>query len=529
MTEGKIAALVRLSGHERGRTTRFASDLLSIGTGPDADVRVSPRALSSETAAIATSGYLAEIAREGDAYELRVREGAEVLVNGEPVTTHTLEHGDLIELGGGAEALRFRLFGEGSRAYKSVGEAWNDCVECTRYEGRGWLHSSAVFLRSGARELLTETAPWFRIMLLGLTLVAVGVSLTFWVRASRLEAKLDEAAERVAGLSELVEQSEESRLDAEQLRHLREALESRVSETDERLSRLEERAGARARVIAAASGSVIFLQGAYGFVDGSSGRPLRYLLAPGGRAPQGVTLEGEGPPVEIQYTGTAFLVSEDGLLVTNRHVAIPWEGDQAAERARAQGFTPVMRRFVGYAPTSPQALEVSLLQASEDADVALLQAFGLPPELPPLELSPSTPAIGDDVIVLGYPTGIHALIARAEPKLIEELASGGEPDFWQIVRSLADSGGIAPLATAGVVGQVGTGSIVYDAETTHGGSGGPVLSMEGRVVAVNAAILPQFGGSNLGVPVRRAQSLIDAHLAQVPANEGAPAQPTPLP
>ena len=51
-------------------------------------------------------------------------------------------------------------------------------------------------------------------------------------------------------------------------------------------------------------------------------------------------------------------------------------------------------------------------------------------------------------------------------------------------------------------------AIVYDAETTSGGSGGPVLDIHGHVVAVNAAILPEFGGSNLGVPAAHGRVLI---------------------
>ncbi len=47
--------------------------------------------------------------------------------------------------------------------------------------------------------------------------------------------------------------------------------------------------------------------------------------------------------------------------------------------------------------------------------------------------------------------------------------------------------------------------IVYDAETTFGGSGGPVLDLNGRVIAINAAIIPEFGGSNMGVPSQHAQ------------------------
>ena len=50
--------------------------------------------------------------------------------------------------------------------------------------------------------------------------------------------------------------------------------------------------------------------------------------------------------------------------------------------------------------------------------------------------------------------------------------------------------------------------MVYDAETAQGGSGGPVLGLDGRVVAINAAILPEFSGSNLGVPVERAAPLL---------------------
>ena len=38
--------------------------------------------------------------------------------------------------------------------------------------------------------------------------------------------------------------------------------------------------------------------------------------------------------------------------------------------------------------------------------------------------------------------------------------------------------------------------------------GGPVLGLDGRVVAVNVAILPEFGGSNMGVPAAYAQQLL---------------------
>ncbi len=74
---------------------------------------------------------------------------------------------------------------------------------------------------------------------------------------------------------------------------------------------------------------------------------------------------------------------------------------------------------------------------------------------------------------------------------------------------LAEKGHIAPLASRGIVSQATPVTIVYDAETTHGGSGGPVLDIDGSVVAVNAAILPEYGGSNLGVPVAKVRTLLE--------------------
>ena len=74
---------------------------------------------------------------------------------------------------------------------------------------------------------------------------------------------------------------------------------------------------------------------------------------------------------------------------------------------------------------------------------------------------------------------------------------------------MADAGLITPLSSGGIVGNAGAQAVVYDAETTHGGSGGPVLNPRGQVVAVNAAIMPEFGGSNLGVPALRIGPLLD--------------------
>ena len=37
-----------------------------------------------------------------------------------------------------------------------------------------------------------------------------------------------------------------------------------------------------------------------------------------------------------------------------------------------------------------------------------------------------------------------------------------------------------------------------------------MLGVYGAVIAVNAAILPEYGGSNLGVPVAKVRALLEA-------------------
>jgi S1-C subfamily serine protease len=52
--------------------------------------------------------------------------------------------------------------------------------------------------------------------------------------------------------------------------------------------------------------------------------------------------------------------------------------------------------------------------------------------------------------------------------------------------------------------------IVYDAQTTSGGSGGPVFNYAGKVIGINYAVLQGFGGSNFGIPAQFAERLLKA-------------------
>ena len=76
-----------------------------------------------------------------------------------------------------------------------------------------------------------------------------------------------------------------------------------------------------------------------------------------------MALGGDGPILESFFTGTAFVATVDGLLLTNRHVVLPWEFDDAARMVMAQGLEPVMRRLQGFLPGVSEAFQVSLVVA----------------------------------------------------------------------------------------------------------------------------------------------------------------------
>jgi serine protease Do len=50
--------------------------------------------------------------------------------------------------------------------------------------------------------------------------------------------------------------------------------------------------------------------------------------------------------------------------------------------------------------------------------------------------------------------------------------------------------------------------VVESAQTTSGGSGGPIFNDQGKVIGINFAMVRDFGGSNFVIPVRFGESLL---------------------
>ena len=246
-----------------------------------------------------------------------------------------------------------------------------------------------------------------------------------------------------------------------------------------------------------------------------SGKLLRYVLGPDGMplvTPLGkpvADVDGEGKPVEIQFTGTGFLLKGGEMLVTNQHVARPWTSSDRLRALEQGGFAPEILKLLAFLPGIPEPIEASFLASNDDADLALLSVATAATTDRGLTMSKAAPQIGDEVIVMGFPTGLRALLAQAGRDFLTDMETTGETDFWTVAMRLSEQDRIAPLASRGIIAQVTEQAVIYDAETTIGGSGGPALDSNGNVVAVNAAILPEFGGANIGVPASEVLRLLE--------------------
>ncbi len=502
--DGAAAVMIFLSGSRRGAMLRLGGDRLCIGTDPGCEIRI-----PADTEPLPLPHH-ATLTRRGESYELTASPDAEVWINGERTEHLVLASGDVLEIGRDGAVLRFRIYEPGTEPYKSLPQVFADCYECAKAE-QGLMRKAGALARVVPRDLATNTSRTFRGFMVVALLALTAATLLLSQRNAALQSRLTDEIQRVEGLSALMAAARGEQLDTEDLGEL--AAEIRA--TQDRVDSLEALSTANARVVASATGATLFLQGAYRFYEPATRRPLRMILMADGRpllTPFGhpaLSLEGDGPPLDIFVTGTGFVASADGLVLTNKHVASPWDFDDAAVGILEAGFEPGWERFVGFLPGILEPFPVELVIAAEDDDLAVVQAVGMSGRVPFVRLSDTPPNAGDPVIVMGYPLGLRALMARSDAEFVAALREEGVEDFFEQAVRLSTAGFMQPLATRGIVGQVTSASVVYDAETTSGGSGGPVLTLSGDVVAVNTAILPEFGGSNLGVPAARARALMD--------------------
>ncbi|PYX97803.1 MAG: hypothetical protein DMG62_15715 [Acidobacteria bacterium] len=260
----------------------------------------------------------------------------------------------------------------------------------------------------------------------------------------------------------------------------------RVNQLDAELKQLRKQEKQPSDIISSARNSICFIVSSYR-LSASDGPP--------------------SPSLHYRLFATGFL-TDDGIVVSNRHVMEPWFGDAKAQRLIFQGFLPTRERVLAYFPSLATPAELSDFATSSEADVATAHVH-LPARaaVSPLRLAQLPSAPGDPVLVIGYPLGVTTMLAKSTALPYE--LSGLRSDERQVDR-LAQINLIRPSATQGHLSDVIGMSLMYDASTAHGSSGGPVLNMRGEVVGVNAALINGFNGTSLGVSVEALHDLLHA-------------------
>ena len=293
-------------------------------------------------------------------------------------------------------------------------------------------------------------------------------------------------------------------------------LDNRLKQTDSRIGKLENESRIAQEIVRDYSNSVCLIYAIVGFRDKTSGARLMFAGIDANGNPivddKGnvvVTTEGGSRPVYLHVFGSGFLIDNAGHILTNHHVLEPWWHNAAGIPVPSDTFTPGIISMWAYFPGNETPMPLRVQRLSEDFDLGLA-AVDLPQSHPrPVTIDQQGAISGSPVVLIGYPTGVEGIIARIDEPTLKRIAQAAGNNTEGLVEELARRKLIRPLVTQGHLGVVGPDRLVYDAQTTSGGSGGPVFNDSGKVIGVNFAILSGFSGSNFAVPISRAAKILE--------------------
>jgi serine protease Do len=503
---------VHLTGSRAGQTDWLPRLPATIGSDPEHDL------------VIPGSAPRHAVVFERDGRVVLVDSGSPLgtLLAGHAIQEAVLCPGDVLELGEGGPRLQFH----------------HDQPMAAAASPRA---APQTISQTMAMRVVAQTSRDFRRAMAALVIVAAAVVAWLYTekrgmegQVARLEHSLRQEARERRAFEQRVDEErarsmtlekrlEEERAHADALRaKLAEAHQSEVQvlkgelgTTQQRIATLEVERAAGEQVIRQYGAGVCLIQGSYGFHD-DAGRPLRYKVDEAGQEVRdadgspSIGPDETGPPHTVDYYGTGFLVRAGGLIMTNRHVAEPWWNDQSAAALQKDGYQPRLVFLRAFFPRHRESFDLKLHRRSEVVDLALLQADLKGRQIPvlPLEQSKSRVVAGQPVVVVGYPTGLEAILAKAESTLVKSILESHGTDSERVTEALSRQGLIRPSTTQGHIGDVTQSDIVFDAPSAQGGSGGPVFNKHGQVIAVEYAVLPKFGGNSFGVPISYALLLL---------------------
>jgi len=169
-------------------------------------------------------------------------------------------------------------------------------------------------------------------------------------------------------------------------------------------------------------------------------------------------------------TGSGFVISDKGLILTNAHVV--------------NGASSIQVQF-----GNKRTAQAQVLGRDESTDIALLKVDPSNLDLHPLKMGNSNfLQVGDPTLAIGNPFGLERTLTTGVVSAVKRTI--GAPNGFQI-----------------------DGVIQTDAAINPGNSGGPLLNSKGEVVGINSQIQTGNGGNgNVGigfaVPINTAKQIL---------------------
>src|SRR5687768_9358410 len=315
--------VIHISSGKDKHTEVLTEERIRIGTCDDCEVRLRSSALP---ASAATNEPLLELTRSNGFYKVTALDDAFPFThNGKPLQAESaIEDGDEVSLQDSELAFQFFPI----RSLPAVIHPRPD-TQVAPFIEQAAIESAAtarrddakVFLREFTRELVREIRPGTKIVTLAMALILIGgvlyIGFALFSEVRRSRRIIDDQMAQMRAMNEQVSKANEA-LSAlgQSNKEIRDSLSLAV--------KLRSDYGA----------GVCLIAGSYVFVESGTGRVLRYSESQGGESPGGeqseLSPDGKGAVAEYEFVGTGFLVG-DGFVLTNRHVAQPWLGDDRAQ------------------------------------------------------------------------------------------------------------------------------------------------------------------------------------------------------
>ncbi|MBY0346377.1 MAG: trypsin-like peptidase domain-containing protein [Neisseriaceae bacterium] len=213
--------------------------------------------------------------------------------------------------------------------------------------------------------------------------------------------------------------------------------------------------------------AAVFCSSALIFADGATLPNLPEMVAQEGRAV--VNIKASGLNENQGSTGSGFIISTDGYIVTNAHVI-----------AKSKSIVVTL--------TDKRQFKAKVIGADARTDVALLKLEGLKAQesnLPVARImSPDNLRVGDSVIAIGSPFGFENTVTA----------------------------GIVSAKNRELPNESYVPFIQTDVSVNPGNSGGPLYNAKGEVVGINSQIYSRSGGFmgiSFAIPINLALEVVE--------------------